>query len=167
MFRLPFASLKSLTCRSWAQMMSIAFIQMGTSQTELGISGGLAGVSRFAGGAIAIGVYSTILTNVQSTWAARLIPTAATAAGLPAASVSALMKALPLGSASLAQVPGITTDIMSAAGAALQESYRHGLQVTALSSLSFGIIAIIACILCIDIGPKVRSSAYAMNWAIY
>jgi hypothetical protein len=44
----------------WAQMMSIAFIQFGVPQVELGISGGLAGVSRFAGGAIAISVYSTI-----------------------------------------------------------------------------------------------------------
>jgi Fungal trichothecene efflux pump (TRI12) len=44
----------------WAQMMSIAFIQFGVPQVELGISGGLAGVSRFAGGAIAISVYSSI-----------------------------------------------------------------------------------------------------------
>lgn len=44
----------------WAQMMSIASIQFGLQQVELGIPGGLAGVSRFAGGAIAISVYSTI-----------------------------------------------------------------------------------------------------------
>jgi hypothetical protein len=44
----------------WAQMLSITFIQFGVPQVELGISGGLAGVSRYAGGAIAIGVYSTI-----------------------------------------------------------------------------------------------------------
>lgn len=44
----------------WAQMLSITFIQFGVPQVELGISGGLAGVSRFAGGAIAISVYTTI-----------------------------------------------------------------------------------------------------------
>lgn len=44
----------------WAQMLSITFIQFGVPQVELGISGGLAGVSRYAGGAIAISVYSTI-----------------------------------------------------------------------------------------------------------
>lgn len=38
----------------WAQYLSIAFIQFGVPQVELGISGGLAGVSRFAGGAVAI-----------------------------------------------------------------------------------------------------------------
>jgi hypothetical protein len=44
-------------------MLSITFIQFGVPQVELGISGGLAGVSRFAGGAIAISVYSTICKN--------------------------------------------------------------------------------------------------------
>lgn len=50
----------SQTGFGWAQMLSITFIQFGVPQVELGISGGLAGVSRFAGGAIAISVYSTI-----------------------------------------------------------------------------------------------------------
>lgn len=44
----------SMTGFGWAQYLSIAFIQFGVPQVELGISGGLAGVSRFAGGAIAI-----------------------------------------------------------------------------------------------------------------
>ncbi|CRK45193.1 hypothetical protein BN1723_006494 [Verticillium longisporum] len=128
----------------WAQYLSIAFIQFGTDQVELGISGGLAGVARFAGGSVAISVYTTILTNVQSTEAARIVPAAATAAGLPGSSVAALMAALPLGSAALAQVPGISPDIMTAAGAAFQQSYVVGLRTTALSSLSFGVIGIIA-----------------------
>ncbi|KAF1980676.1 MFS general substrate transporter [Aulographum hederae CBS 113979] len=140
----------------WAQMMSITFIQMGVPQVELGISGGLAGVSRFAGGAIAISVYSTILANVQGSWATKLVPAAAEAAGLPSSSVPALLAALPLGSAALQQVPGISMDIIVAAGAAFQESYVHGLRTTALSSLAFGIVAIIACALCNDIGPKMN-----------
>jgi hypothetical protein len=48
----------AMTGFGWAQYLSIAFIQFGVPQVELGISGGLAGVSRFAGGAIAIsGMY--------------------------------------------------------------------------------------------------------------
>lgn len=96
-----------------------------------------------------------LVTNVQATWAARLIPAAATGAGLPVSSLPDLFKALPLGSAALVKVPGITTEVMIAAGKAIQESYVHALRVTALSSLSFGILAIIACILCNDIGHKV------------
>jgi hypothetical protein len=184
----------SQTGFGWAQMLSITFIQFGVPQVELGVSGGLAGVSRFgksfsaavsgfwfrycalgfskarcvdkcvcvlslltivlAGGAIAISVYSTILSNTLTTWMTRLIPSAVLPLGLPSSSLASLMTALPQGSAALASVPGITPSIMAAAGAALQESYVHALRVTALSSLSFGVIAIVACCLCNDIGHK-------------
>jgi hypothetical protein len=96
-----------------------------------------------------------VVSNVQSSWAAKLVPAAAIGAGLPESSLPALFKALPLGSAALAKVPGITTSIMVAAGAAVQQTYVHALRVVALSSLSFGILAIIACICCNDIGEKV------------
>ncbi|KAF2651423.1 MFS general substrate transporter [Lophiostoma macrostomum CBS 122681] len=138
----------------WAQYLSIAFIQFGVPQVELGISGGLAGVSRFAGGAVVISVYTTILTNAQSTNAARLVPAAAIAAGLPPASATALLTALPLGASAIAEVPGITNEIAAAAGAAFQQSYVVGLRTTALSSLSFGVVAIVACFFCNDIGHK-------------
>jgi MFS family permease len=127
----------------WAQYLSIAFIQFGTDQTELGIAGGLAGVARFAGGAVAISVYTTILSNVVTTNAIKLVPAAAEAAGLPASSAMALLEALPLGAAALAKVPGVTLKIIEAAGAAYQQAYVVGLRTTALSSLSFGIIGII------------------------
>jgi hypothetical protein len=173
----------------WAQYLSIAYVQFGCDQVELGISGiyfgtvqtyysyadsiigGLAGVARFAGGAVAISIYTTILTNVQGEYMKKLVPPAATAAGLPESSVAALMAALPVGSAALSQVPGITTDIALAAAGAFQHSYVHGLRTTALSSLSFGILGVIgkysiglsqyilltpclACFCCEDIGKK-------------
>jgi hypothetical protein len=127
----------------WAQYLSIAFIQFGCDQVELGIAGGLAGVARFAGGAVAISVYSTILSNVVTKNAIKLVPAAAEAAGLPASSATAILQALPLGAAALAKVPGITNEIIAAAGAAFQQAYVVGLRTTTLSSLSFGICGII------------------------
>lgn len=127
----------------WAQYLSIAFIQFGTDQVELGIAGGLAGVARFAGGAVAISVYTTILSNVVTSNAIKLVPVAAEAAGLPASSVPTLLGALPFGAAALAKVPGITTKIILAASGAYQQAYVVGLRTTALSSLSFGIVGII------------------------
>ncbi|KAK7427168.1 hypothetical protein QQZ08_006281 [Neonectria magnoliae] len=141
---------------SWAQYLSIAFIQFGTDQVELGISGGLAGVSRFAGGAIAISLYTTILTNVQSSSMLELVPAAVIEAGLPEGSVEQLLAALPLGSAALQQIPGITADMMAAAAAAFQQSYVVGLRTTCLSSLSFGVVGIIACLCCQDIEHKMN-----------
>ena len=101
------------------------------------------GVARFAGGAVAVAVYQAILGNVQADQAAKLIPAAVTGAGLPESSVTAFIQALPLGSAALAKVPGITTDIILAGVAAFKQSYVIGLRTTALSSLSFGICGII------------------------
>lgn len=68
--------------------------------------------------------------------------------------MSALLTALPLGADALAEVPGINPEIIAAAGAAFTHSYVIGLRTTALSSLSFGVCAIIACLFCNDIGHK-------------
>ncbi|KAL4896041.1 MFS general substrate transporter [Aspergillus ambiguus] len=140
----------------WAQYLTVAYIQFGTEQTELGVSGGLAGVARFAGGSIATSIYTTILTNVQGSAAVRLVPPAAVAAGLPKSSVEALMAALPVGASALEKVPRITNDIIVAASAAFQQSYVIGLRTTCLSSLSFGVVGIIACLFCQDIGRKMN-----------
>lgn len=94
---------------------------------------------------------------MQSSHAAMLVPAAAAiTACLPASSAKALLAALPLGSAALAKMPGITAKVAVAAGKAFQQSYVFGLRTTALSSLSFGIIGIIACICCNDIGHKMN-----------
>ncbi|KAI0154152.1 MFS general substrate transporter [Xylariaceae sp. FL1272] len=139
----------------WAQYLSITFVQFGTEQVELGIAGGLAGVARFAGGAVAISIYTAILTNVQQMSVNNLVPAAATGAGLPESSVQALLSALALGD--LSPVPGITDEIAQAASAAFVQSYVVGLRTTALSSLSFGIVGIIACLFCLDIGHKMNN----------
>jgi hypothetical protein len=68
--------------------------------------------------------------------------------------VPALLAALPLGADALAKVPGINSEIIAAASAAFTQSYVIGLRTTALSSLSFGVCAIIACLFCNDIGHK-------------
>ena len=127
----------------WAQYLSIAYIQFGADQVELGISGGLAGVARFAGGAVAISVYTTILSNVVGKEAVKkVIPAVMQAGGSQQVAVE-ILTALPLGAAALAKIPNATENMIAAAGAAFQQAYVVGLRTTALSSLSFGIIAII------------------------
>lgn len=101
------------------------------------------GVSRSAGGSVAISIYTTILTNIQRNKLVQLVPPAATAAGLPESSVLSLLAALPLGSAALAEVPGISNEIIAAASAASKQNYVVGLRTTCLSFLSFGVLGII------------------------
>jgi hypothetical protein len=133
----------AMTGFGWAQYLSIAFIQFGTDQVELGIAGGLAGVARFAGGAVAISIYTTILSNTVTKNAIRLVLPAAEQAGANSATALAILQALPLGPDALGQVQGATVEAITAAGAAFQQAYVIGLRTTALSSLSFGIPGII------------------------
>ena len=118
----------SATAYGYAQYLSIAYIQFGADQIELGIAGDLAGVARYAGGAVAITVYESILITVQRSHATSSVPAAAEAAGASPAVAKAVLAALPLGAAALEKVHGITLKIAEAAGAAFVQSYVEGVK---------------------------------------
>lgn len=130
---------------------------MSTVLIKTGLSGGLAGSSRFAGGSIAQAIYTTILTNAQSSRAASTVPQAAIAAGLSAENASKLLAAFPLGAKAIAAVPGINDQILAAASTAFAWSYAHGLRIMILSSLSWGLLGLILCVLTEDVGKKMTS----------
>lgn len=94
----------------WAQYESIAFTQLGVKQIDLGISGGLAGVARYAGGSLAQAIYTTILTNEQNARAAKTVPAAAQALGLGAEESQQLLAAIASGATdAMAAIPGIVS----------------------------------------------------------
>lgn len=96
----------------WAQYESIAFTQLGVKQIDLGISGGLAGVARYAGGSLAQAIYTSILTNEQNARAAKTVPAAAQALGLGADEAQQLLQAISSGATdTMADIPGIVSDI--------------------------------------------------------
>ncbi|KAK4959113.1 hypothetical protein LTR10_003912 [Elasticomyces elasticus] len=138
----------------YAQYLSIAYIQFGAAQTELGVAGGLAGVARYAGGAVAVTTFATILGTTQVSYATSHVIPAAEAAGASPATAEAVLAALPLGAAALEKVQGLTTAIATAAGTAFVESYVQAVKTVALASIGFGGLAMIACLFLEDIGPK-------------
>ncbi|KAK4497186.1 hypothetical protein PRZ48_011636 [Zasmidium cellare] len=144
------------TVYGWAQYLSITYIQFGVEQAELGISGGLAGVARFAGGAIAISVFTTILTNAVRMHTPKIVVPALEAAGASSQIVDVILEALPLGQEALAGVEGASAEVLDAARTAYQQVYVIGLRTTALSTLAFGIVGIVACLFCEDIGRKMN-----------
>lgn len=94
----------------WAQYESIAFTQLGVSQINLGISGGLAGVARYAGGSLAQAIYTTVLTNTQTERAAQIVPQAAEALGMGRAEAQELLTAISTGAAeAIAAIPGVVS----------------------------------------------------------
>ena len=112
----------------YGQYLSIAYIQFGADQLELGIAGGLAGVARYAGGAVAVTLFETILVTVQGKYAVNHVIPAAEAAGASPSVAKAVLAALPLGTAALEKVNGLTKAIAEAAGAAFVESYVQGVK---------------------------------------
>ena len=116
------------TFYGYGQYLSIAYIQFGADQSELGIAGGLAGVARYAGGAVAVTLFETILVHTQSAYATKHVAAAAEAAGASPAVAEAVFAALPLGAAALEKVQGLTLAIATAAGGAFVESYVQGVK---------------------------------------
>ena len=114
----------SQTGYGWAIYLSIAIAQMGVEHRNLGLSGGIAGVARFAAGSIAAGVYTTILDNTVTKWTIRYVPKAVEAAGLPASKVPDLLKVV--------STPELATSypakVVAAAGGALIKAYEKGIQ---------------------------------------
>ncbi|KXS94594.1 hypothetical protein AC578_1785 [Pseudocercospora eumusae] len=143
------------TCFGWAQYESVAFTQLGVHQHDLGMSGGLAGVARYAGGSLAQAIYTSVLTNTQTSRAATLVPKAAMNAGASESAAAALTHALTAGGNGT-NVPGVDAEILGAAREAFQWSYAHGLKITALSSLAFGGLGLVMCLWCESIDEKMN-----------
>ncbi|KAG9258701.1 fungal trichothecene efflux pump [Emericellopsis atlantica] len=142
----------------WAQYESIAFTQLGVKQVDLGISGGLAGVARYAGGSLAQAIYTTILTNEQTSRAARTVPAAAEALGLGPQEAQQLLAAISTGATdAIAEIPGITDEIVAAASTAFKWAVAHGLKITALSSLAFAGVGLVCCLLLENIDHKMNN----------
>ncbi|EME77273.1 uncharacterized protein MYCFIDRAFT_42500 [Pseudocercospora fijiensis CIRAD86] len=144
------------TCFGWAQYESIAFTQLGVHQHDLGMSGGLAGVARYAGGSLAQAIYTSVLTNTQTSRAATLVPKAAMNAGASESVAAALLEALTAGGNGTYSVHGSDAEILGAASEAFQWSYAYGLKITALSSLAFGGLGLVMCLLLENIDAKMN-----------
>ena len=103
---------------------------------------------------MAVTSFQTILVNFQTRYAAQHVVPAAMAAGASAKVAEAVAAALPLGTAALEKVPGMTAAIASAAGDAFSASYVQGLKTVALALTGFGCVAVIACFLLRILGRR-------------
>lgn len=127
----------------WAIYLAIAVAQMGVEHRNLGLSGGIAGVSRFAAGSskysslphvkhvikklmlvVAASVYTTILTNEVNKKIAHLVPAAAAAAGVAQDKIPELLAAV--GTPKLAAEFG--ADVAAAVLAAVAQAQVHGIR---------------------------------------
>jgi len=143
----------SVSAYGWALFLSIAVAQMGVHHHELGTSGGIAGVFRFAAGSIGTAVYTTVLTKTTQKDVVKFIPAAAVAAGLPEAAVPKMLTLV--GTTNLTR-QGYSPAVLTAIQGAYQHAQQKGISTVALVSIAFGMIGFIATLFCKDVDAKMN-----------
>lgn len=101
-------------------------------------------------GAVAGAVFSAINTAAFNTrlnnYSSKYVAKAASAAGLPAASLPEFIEALSEGdTAALAKVPGVTPTVIAQGARALQQAFADSLRIVFIIAVPFGVVACIAC----------------------
>jgi hypothetical protein len=134
-------------CFTW--VTSLAYVASGlfVPIEELGVSAGLIGTFRSAGGSVGNAVFSTILNSIVNKHLGANIAAAAIANGYSPAGLAALIPAV------IENAEGIpfafaktnaTAAVITATGKAFKDTYAFAFRKVFLSTLPFGIIGLIA-----------------------
>jgi MFS family permease len=110
---------------------SLALAPLALPTEDIGAALGALGSIRSGGASVALAIYVTILNNKLVAFVPPRVSEAATAAGLPASSLTALLTALTTG-VGLEEVPGINPQILAVAAAAQSsaaaDAFRYALR---------------------------------------
>jgi hypothetical protein len=115
---------------------------------DIGLATGVLGSLRALGGAIAQAVYVSVLDNELQKNIPAYVGPAATSAGLPESSLTALLSALSASSGTsssgLDAVPGINDGIVAAASAAMKVAYSRSFRVVFFCTVPFSVVLIVS-----------------------
>lgn len=104
-------------------------------------------------------MYQTIFNNEVTKWTPKLVVPAALKAGLDQSRVTELLSVV-----STSQLAtSFPANVAAAASEALKEAYCKGIFIVSMSSLGFGVVAIVACLLCKDVDSKMTNTVSAPN----
>ena len=124
---ITFATLGQLSY-GWAAYLSVTYTQLGVPQEDLGVSGGLAGTARYAGGAVASACYSTAIANGIASYAPGAISQAAADNNVPESVVAAASAAAAGGVTALTAIEGVSEAAADAISLAYKYAVAHGLR---------------------------------------
>lgn len=134
------------TAAGYVENLTLSTMALVWEPDDIGLVAGTLGAIRTAAGAIAVSMYSSILTTELSRFLPQYVPPAAAAAGLPQASIPALFAAITAGD--FTTVPGITPDIISTVGQAVKHAYSMSFRTVFLCTLPFGVILLVSAVIC-------------------
>ncbi|OAL37367.1 hypothetical protein AYO20_03216 [Fonsecaea nubica] len=130
---------------SAAQVIGVLLVQFGVEDKDIGAATGIRGSTLAFGGAIAVGIYSSIMNNKVADELAPRVAEAAVGAGLNPDNLESFIVALTTGStAALGAIPNITPAIINTGAEAIKSVHSDAFRLVYLVSIAFGGIAIIA-----------------------
>ena len=112
---------------------------------DIGLVAGVMGAIRTALGAVAVSLYSSVLTNQLTKYLPEYVAPAATNAGLPVKSLPALFEGITTGI--FTDVPGINEKILVVVGHAVKHAYAMSFRTVFLCTLPFGFLILIAAVI--------------------
>lgn len=132
-----------LGCTAMGYVDNIAFpgITLVSAPADIGLATGVMGSLRALAGAFTQTLYLSVLNNKLAVAIPSLVGPAALDAGLPAASLDALLADVSAGT-SVAQVPGITSAIEKAVADATKEAYAAGFRLVFLATIPFSVVLV-------------------------
>lgn len=129
------------SCFTWVTTMAYLSSGLFVPVGELGVSAGLLGTFRSAGGSVGNAIFSTILTSVVNRHLAPNLAAAALAAGFDPAGLPALVPAVIQNAVGVpmafASVSGITPAVVDATSAAFKETYARGFRIVFYTTIPF------------------------------
>lgn len=134
-------------CFTW--VTTIAYVSAGlfVPVEELGLSAGLLGTFRSAGGSVGNAIFSTIMTSVVNKNLGNNLAEAAIGAGYSPANLSALIPAVIQNAVGVPNafegVPGVSSAVMAATSTAFKESYANAFRMVFYATIPFCVCAII------------------------
>lgn len=140
----------------WIDNITFPGVTLVIEPQDIGLATGVLGSIRALGGAVAQALYVSILTNKSAKYIPEYVVPAATGAGLPASSLPQLFQGLTLGN--FTAVPGITPEIIVAAGTAVRDAYVSSFHYVFYATIPFSILLIIACVFIPDMDKYLHNN---------
>lgn len=135
-------------CFTWVTTLAYVSSGLFVPQEELGVSAGLIGTFRSAGGSVGNAVFSTILTSAVNKKLAPRIIAAALSAGFPADQLDELVPAVietGMGiPGAFTNIPAATSAVIEATGQAFKTAYADSFKIVFLATIPFGVVALCA-----------------------
>lgn len=135
------------SCFTWVTTLAYVSSGLFVPLEELGLSAGLLGTFRSAGGSVGNAIFSSIMLSTVNKNLDNDLAEAAIGAGYSPANLSALIPAVIQNAVGVPNafegVPGLSSAVVAATGAAFKDSYAHAFRIMFYSTIPFGLLAVI------------------------